>query len=445
MIVRSRRVVLPDGIRSAAIHIRDGRITAVVPNAPEAPEALEAPEAPELDFGELVILPGLVDTHVHVNEPGRTAWEGFETATRAAAAGGVTTIVDMPLNSVPVTTSVAGLDAKRRAAMGQCHIDVALWGGVVPGNAVDLEPLARAGVRGFKGFLSPSGIDEFPHVNEADLREALPVVARLGLPLLVHAECPAALRAPDGDARRYLTWLESRPAAAEVEAIALLLRLAAEYGARIHVVHLATGEALPLIRAARAEGAAVTVETCPHYLAFAAEDIADGDTRFKCAPPIRGRAERNRLWDGLLAGDIDLIATDHSPAPPAMKHTQDGDFAAAWGGIASLQLGLSAVWTGALERGQSPLVLARWLAEAPARLAGLYPRKGTISPGADADLVVWDPDAETVIDAAALYHRHAVTPYHGQRLRGRVRTTILRGTVVFDDDGCRGPASGQLI
>jgi allantoinase len=329
--------------------------------------------------------------------------------------------------------------------MGQCQIDVAFWGGVVPGNAADLEPLARAGVRGFKCFLSPSGIDEFPHVNAADLREALPVVARLGLPLLVHAECPAALRAPDGDARRYLTWLESRPAAAEVEAIALLLRLAAEYGARIHVVHLATGEALPLIRAARAEGAAVTVETCPHYLAFAAEDIADGDTRFKCAPPIRDRAERNRLWDGLLAGDIDLIATDHSPAPPAMKHTQDGDFAAAWGGIASLQLGLSAVWTGALERGQSPLVLARWLAEAPARLAGLYPRKGTISPGADADLVVWDPDAETVIDAAALYHRHAVTPYHGQRLRGRVRTTILRGTVVFDDDGCRGPASGQLI
>jgi allantoinase len=382
---------------------------------------------------------------VHVNEPGRTAWEGFETATRAAAAGGVTTIVDMPLNSVPVTTSVAGLDAKRRAAMGQCQIDVAFWGGVVPGNAADLEPLSRAGVRGFKCFLSPSGIDEFPHVNEADLREALPVVARLGLPLLVHAEWPAALRAPDGDARRYLTWLESRPAAAEVEAIALLLRLAAEYGARIHVVHLATGEALPLIRAARAEGAAVTVETCPHYLAFAAEDIADGDTRFKCAPPIRDRAERNRLWDGLLAGDIDLIATDHSPAPPAMKHTQDGDFAAAWGGIASLQLGLSAVWTGALERGQSPLVLARWLAEAPARLAGLYPRKGTISPGSDADLVVWDPDAEAVIDGAALYHRHAVTPYHGQRLRGRVRMTILRGSVVFDDDGCRGPASGQLI
>jgi allantoinase len=400
-----------------------------------------------LDFGELLILPGLVDTHVHINEPGRTEWEGFETATRAAAAGGVTTLVDMPLNSVPATTSVEALVAKQRAAAGKCHVDVAFWGGVVPGNAANLGPLARAGVRGFKCFLSPSGVDEFAPVNEAELRVAMPVIADLGLPLLVHAEWPAALRPPQGDPRRYRTWLESRPPRAEVEAIRVLVDLARQYGTRLHIVHLATSEALPILRAARADGVSITAETCPHYLTYAAENIEDGDTRFKCAPPIRELVERERLWDGLLAGEIDLIATDHSPAPAAMKHIDDGNFVAAWGGIASLQLGLSAVWTGArrLSGAASYPWLARWLAEAPARLAGLLPRKGAIAPGADADLIVWDPDVETVVDGAALYHRHAVTPYHGLRLRGRVRTTILRGTVVFDDGACRGAASGQLL
>jgi allantoinase len=273
----------------------------------------------------------------------------------------------------------------------------------------------------------------------------MPIVARLGLPLLVHAEWPPALEEPRGDSRRYRTWLESRPAAAEADAIAVLLRLAREHGTRVHIVHLATGEPLPRIRAARADGVVVTVETCPHYLTFAAEDVADGDTRLKCAPPIRERDERERLWHGLLAGQIDLVATDHSPAPPAMKHLEDGDFVAAWGGIASLQLGAMAVWTGAYARGVPLHTVARWLSEAPARLAGLYPNKGIIAPGADADLVVWDPDAETVVDAGSLYHRHAVTPYHGQRLRGRVKTTILRGAVVFDNEVCQGPASGQLL
>ncbi|HUE87845.1 MAG TPA: allantoinase AllB [Vicinamibacterales bacterium] len=492
MIVRSQRVVLPDGIRPAAIHIRDGRIVAIdtapasapsalrrgrpgapaapaapaAPGAPVAPVAPGAPAAPVtplppvppgeriLDVGELIVLPGLVDTHVHVNEPGRTDWEGFATATRAAAAGGVTTIVDMPLNSVPATTNVAGLEAKRQAAMGKCHVDVAFWGGAVPGNVADLEPLRIAGVRGFKCFMSPSGVDEFSHVSETDLRNAMPVVARLGVPLLVHAEWPARLRTPRGDPRRYRTWLDSRPPEAEVAAIDLLVRLAREFGTHVHIVHLATGDAIPTIRAARAEGIAVSVETCPHYLFFAADDIADGDTRMKCAPPIRERAERTRLWDGLLAGDVDLVATDHSPAPPAMKHVNDGDFVAAWGGIASLQLGLAAVWTGGHVRGPSPLsrdeglspfMLARWLSAGPARLAGLYPAKGVLAPGSDADLVIWDPDAETVVDGAKLYHRHALTPYHGQRLRGRVRTTILRGAVVFDDGECRGPATGRLL
>ena len=439
MIVYSRRVVLPDGIRPAAIHLHDGRIAAIDRDVP-------VPRAGTVrNVGDLVVLPGLVDTHVHINEPGRTSWEGFETATRAAAAGGVTTLVDMPLNSVPPTTTVAGLEAKRAAATGRCHVDVAFWGGVVPGNAGELESLVRAGVRGFKCFLSPSGVDEFAHVVEADLREAMPVLARLNVPLLAHAELPAALREAQGDRRAYRTWLDSRPAAAEVAAIEMLLYLAREYGTHVHIVHVATGDAVPLLRRARGEGVPISAETCPHYLTFSADDIADGDTRFKCAPPIREAGERERLWDALLQGDLDLVATDHSPAPPQLKHLDDGDFTAAWGGIASLQLGLSALWTGAAQRGQSPRPLARWLSEAPAQLARLHPAKGVIVTGADADLVIWDPDAESIVDAETLYHRHRVTPYHGRRLRGSVHSTILRGTVVFDDGRCCGAPTGRLL
>lgn len=440
MILRSRRVVLPDGVRPASIEIHDGRIAAVTSDL-----APRAPAGGVVDVGDLVVLPGLVDTHVHVNEPGRTDWEGFATATRAAAAGGVTTIVDMPLNSVPATTTVAALEAKRRAAAGRCHVNVACWGGVVPGNTSHLAPLAHAGVRGFKCFLSPSGVDEFEHVGEADLREAMPVLATLQRPLLVHAEWPPALAVPRGDPRRYATWLDSRPPDAELQAIERLVALAAEYGTRVHIVHLATGAALPMLAAARARGVPITVETCPHYLTFAAEDIADGQTAFKCAPPIRAAAERQRLWQGLTSGVIDLVATDHSPAPPALKHLEDGDFVAAWGGIASLQLALAAVWTGARQRGVSMESLARWLAEAPARLAGLYPRKGVITPGADADLVVWEPEAATVVDAAALYHRHPVTPYHGHPLRGRVHQTLVAGEVVFGPGAREHMAVGRWL
>lgn len=440
-IVRSERVVLPDGMRPASIHVSQGRIVAIGPHSDRGAGARE------IDAGTDVVLPGLVDTHVHINDPGRADWEGFETATRAAAAGGVTTLVDMPLNSIPPTTTVDGLDAKRRAAGGRCHVDVGFWGGVVPGNAGDLEPLARAGVLGFKCFLSPSGVDEFPPVSEWDLRLAMPVIARLGLPLLAHAEWPELLSDPDAraDPRRYLTWLASRPPAAEHAAIDLLVRLAHHTGARVHIVHLATADALPAIATARADGVPITVETCPHYLTFCAEEIADGATPYKCAPPIRERDHRERLWRALALDQIDLVATDHSPAPPVLKHVGDGDFVEAWGGIASLQLALSVMWTGAADRGLSIERIARWMSAGPARLAGLDGVKGAIAAGRDADLVIFDPDAGFTVNAATLYHRHAVTPYDGARLRGRVRTTMLHGQIVFTDGECRGPGSGRLL
>jgi allantoinase len=437
--IRSRRVVLPDGVRPATIHVADGRIVGIGPHEDRA--------AADIDAGDLVVLPGLVDTHVHINDPGRAEWEGIDSATRAAAAGGVTTLVDMPLNSIPPTTSPEGLRAKLQATAGRCHVDVGFWGGVVPGNAGVLEALAGNGVLGFKCFLTPSGVEEFPEVREADLREALSILARLKRPLLAHAELPALLcdPGPNADRRSYRTWLASRPAASEHAAIELLVRLASELGAHVHIVHLASADAVPILTAARAAGAAVTVETCPHYLTFAAENIPDAATAFKCAPPIREDTHRDRLWAALSAGRIDLVATDHSPAPPALKCLDDGDLLRAWGGIASLQLGLAAVWTGAAARGLPLESIVRWMSAAPARLAGLEATKGAIAVGRDADLVVWDPDAEMIVDPAALYHRHAATPYAGMRLRGVVHTTLLRGQVVFSGGSFANPPAGRHI
>ncbi len=441
LIVQSERVVLPDGVRPATIRVRDGRIDGV------SPYGDLSPGVPVLDAGALVVMSGIVDTHVHMNDPGRTDWEGIDHATRAAAAGGVTTVVDMPLNSIPATTGVEGLEAKRRAASGRTLVDVGFWGGLVPGNTSALEPLAWAGVLGFKCFLSPSGVDEFPHVSEDNLREAMPVIARLALPLLAHAELPSfLLDAPPGaDPRRHDTWLATRPPESEHAAIDLLIRLAREHGTHVHIVHLASAHALPQLRAARAAGLSITVETCPHYLTFAAEEIADGATSFKCAPPIRGRMHRDALWHGLSCGEIDLVATDHSPSPPAMKWLDAGDFLRAWGGIASLQIGLAAVWTGAAPRGISIGQMSRWLSAAPAHLAGLDRVKGQIALGHDADLVIWDPEAEFTVHPSSLQHRHPVTPYAGCRLKGVVRTTLLRGEVVFDRGEFPGLPAGRLI
>jgi allantoinase len=441
LIVSGERVVLPSGMQPASVQVRDGRIVATG-GYRDRPAGVRV-----LDAGALVVLPGLVDTHVHLNDPGRAEWEGFDTGTRAAAASGVTTIVDMPLNSVPATVNVSAFDAKMQAARGRCVIDVGCWGGVVPGNASALEPLVARGVLGFKCFLSPSGVAEFEHVSERDLEIALPILARLGVPLLVHAEWPPALVEIDRskDPRDYRTWLSSRPPASEQAAIDLLIRLGFKHRARIHVVHLASADALASLGVARRAGADISVETCPHYLTFDAEHIPAGSTAFKCAPPIREARHREGLWAALADGGIDLIATDHSPAPPALKSVDAGDFAAAWGGIASLQLGLAAVWTGARPRRLTLEHLARWLAAAPAKLAGLEDRKGAIVPGCDADFVFFDPEATAVVDPSTLFHRHPVTPYAGMHLNGRVHKTMLRGEVVFVEGKFPNAASGRLL
>jgi allantoinase len=420
LVIRSRRVVLPDGERAAAVHTEDGRITAVTAfdDAPFGAITLTDDE---------VLLPGLVDSHVHVNEPGRTHWEGFASATRAAIAGGVTTIVDMPLNSIPATVTVEALHVKRETAKGQVAADVAFWGGAVPGNLDQLRPLLDAGVVGFKCFLLDSGVPEFPPLDDAGLRAALDELAAVDGLLIAHAEDAGVIAAaPPPSGPSYAGFLASRPGAAEQTAIGRLIAAARDTGGRAHVVHLADADALPLMRAARAEGVRITVETCPHYLTFAAEEVPDGATAFKCCPPIRERTHREALWRALADGDVDLVVSDHSPCTPDLKRLEEGDFGTAWGGIASLQVALPAVWTGARARGIGLGEVVRWMAEAPARLAGL-PRKGSIAVGKDADLVAFAPDQRWTV--GDLQHRNPVTPYTGRTLTGAVRRTWLRGEV----------------
>ena len=429
-VFRSRRAVLPEGERPADVVVRDGRVSAVLPHG-------AAVEGEVVDLAELVLLPGLVDTHVHVNEPGRTDWEGFASATRAAAAGGVTTIVDMPLNSIPPTTTAHGLAAKRKATENQLFVDTGLWGGAIPGNTADLAPLHAAGVFGFKSFLAPSGVDEFPHLTAGQLEEALTELARLDALAIIHAEDPVVLdAAPHRAGPHYADFLASRPDDAESTAVATLLEIAGRTGTRIHILHVSSAAVLPLLRRARADGVRVTAETCPHYLTLAAEEVPEGDTAFKCCPPIRDESNRELLWRALAEGEFAAVVSDHSPSTPDLKHLPryggSGDFAAAWGGIASLQLGLPAIWTEARRRGFQLADVVRWMSSGPAALAGLD-RKGAIAPGRDADLVAFDPDAAFTVDPEGLYHRNPVTPYAGRTLTGAVRTTWLRGRAVSVD------------
>ena len=434
----SARVVRPEGIGPATVLLDGERIAEVVPGPKALPGAF--------DFGNSVIGPGLVDCHVHVNEPGRTEWEGFETATRAAAAGGVTSLVDMPLNSLPVTTTGAALAAKLTASKDKCYVDVGFWGGVVPGNANALRGLAAGGVLGCKAFLVHSGIDEFPNTTEADLREAMPVLRAAGLPLLAHAELDLGAEIATSDRRSYRRYLESRPKIWEDQAISLLVKLCRETLCPVHIVHLSSAASVPILRAAKAEGLPITVETCPHYLCLEAESIPDGATLYKCAPPIREHENREGLWRALLDGVIDFVITDHSPCTPALKLAERGDFEEAWGGIASLQLGLPAVWTEARRRGADLNALFRWMSASPAKFAGLSAQKGRIAAGYDADLLVWDPDAPFTVEAERLFFRHKVSPYLGAQLEGVVQHTVLRGKCVYDvKQHPEGPVGRHLL
>ena len=445
LIVRGRRVITPEGERPASIHIRGG-VIAAVSSFDDMPRSSRVHDA-----GGSVVMPGPVDTHVHINEPGRTEWEGFATATQAAAAGGVTTLIEMPLNSIPATTTLASYQAKLAAAEGKLWVDTGFWGGVVPGNLPELRPLWDAGVFGFKCFLVTSGVDEFAHVAEPDLRAALPVLASLGAPLLAHAELPGpieaalAKQAANASSRRYAAWLASRPRAAENDAIGLLVRLGREFNARIHIVHLSSSDAVPQLHQAKSEGVPVSVETCPHYLTFTADEIAEGATEFKCAPPIRERENREKLWAALGDATIDLVASDHSPCPPAMKLREEGNFLRAWGGIASLQLALPVLWTEARSRGYALSDLARWMSSGPARLAGLSGKKGAITAGCDGDLVIFDPDEKFRADPAKLLHRHKLTPYAGRELTGVVEATFLRGQAVFQRGKNLEAPAGQVL
>ena len=443
---RSTRVLTSNGLAPATLLVEQGRITAVAGWG-------EVPPANKLrDFGDSVILPGLVDSHVHINEPGRTEWEGFHTATQAAAAGGVTTLVDMPLNCAPETIDLHALKAKRNAARGQAWVDWATWGGVVRGNTDALLSLVDAGVPGFKCFLIDSGIDGFAWVDEADLRLALDRLRGSGLPLLVHAELSGPvnaatqeLYATNADWRKYSTYLPSRPDAAEMDAIAMLIRLAEEFDTPIHIVHLASAQALPLLAAARKQGLPITVETCVHYLWFAAEEIPDGATEFKCAPPIRNAENRAALWAALNEGLIDMVTTDHSPCPPAMKGREEGRWDLAWGGIASLGLALPVLWTAMARRGIGIEKLGQWMAAAPAGLAGLTGRKGTLAAGAAADFVVFNPDAEWTVTEKHLHFRHKLSPYLSAKLQGQVLETWLRGEQVYDANHFVGIARGREL
>jgi allantoinase len=425
-IIRADRAVIDGGIRGASVVVRDGMIADVVPSAdPGAARLVEfAPDE--------VLLPGLVDTHVHVNEPGRTEWEGFATATAAAAAGGVTTIVDMPLNSVPPTIDVAALSLKRAAALGKLAVDVAFWGGAVPGNVADLAPLHEAGVVGFKCFLLPSGVDEFPPLDRPSLAAAMQAIASFDGLLIAHAEDPSVI-APAPSSRRYADFVASRPPEAEASAVAMLLTETRRTGCRTHIVHVSSAETLPLIRAAKDEGLPVSAETCPHYLTLVAEDVPDGATEFKCCPPIRDGANQEALWAGLLDGTIDCVVSDHSPSTAELKSLDSGDFGTAWGGIASLQLALPAVWSAAAERGVGLDRVAQWMAAAPARLAGLTGR-GAIARGHRADFCVFAPDETFVVEPAMLRQRHPITPYTGRTLRGVVRQTWLAGAPVGEGE-----------
>lgn len=424
-VILSNRTITPDGIKKAVVLIKDGRITDVVSELPEG-------DFPVTDVGEHVLMPGIIDPHVHINEPGRTDWEGFDTATKAAIAGGITTLVEMPLNASPVTTTAKAFEEKIKATEGKLHTNCGFWGGVIPENQKDIEPLIERGVLGFKAFLTDSGIDEFPNVTEEDLRKVMPIIAKYSLPLLVHCELSNEQQPVTSNQQRlYSNYLASRPKKWEDDAIALMIQLCEEYNCRTHIVHLSSADSIEQIVRAKQKGLPLTVETCQHYLYFCAEEIKDGRTEFKCAPPIREKANNKKLWRALKDGIIDFVATDHSPAPPEMKELISGDFMKAWGGISSIQFALPVLWTAAKKHDCDLNDIAKWLCEKPALLPQLK-TKGKIAKGYDADFVVWNPERSFTVTKDMIHHKHKITPYLNEELFGTVEQTWLHGEKVFD-------------
>lgn len=439
--LRGNAILTPEGLKKAVILIKDGIIIDVVPSlSTSANDRI-------IDLDDDVVMPGVIDPHVHINEPGRTEWEGFETATRAALSGGVTTLVDMPLNASPVTTSVSAFEKKIESTKGKLFTNCGFWGGIVPGNENSIEPLIAKGVLGFKAFLTHSGIDDFPNVTEGDLRKVMPIIAKHKLPLLVHCEVPGDQNSKNNqatDKQSYQHYLASRPKAWENNAIALMIRLCEEYSCHVHIVHLSSADSIDQIRKAKEKGLPLTVETAQHYLYFQAEDIQNGKIAFKCAPPIREKANNDLLWKALQDGTIDFVATDHSPAPPELKQLDSGDFTTAWGGVASIQFALPILWTVARKRNIGLEKMATWLSEKPARFIGSKDKKGKIAKGFDADLCVWNPHATFTIEESMIRHRHKVTPYMSETLNGLVKQTYLAGKIMFNQGKFSSP-DGKLI
>ena len=440
--IYGRKVLIGNEFKEMTLCISEGKITSLLAGK----IAVAANEY--IDAGDLYVMPGFIDTHVHINEPGRTAWEGFETATKSAAKGGITSLVDMPLNSSPVTTNVEAFDQKIQAAAGKLYVNCAFWGGIVPENAGTLAPLLQKGVSGIKAFLTHSGIDEFPNVTEEDLRKAIPALLEGKIPLLAHAEIDA--ENPDAhllseNPSSYMAYLLSRPRIWEDHAIDMMLKLCREFHFQMHIVHLSSSNSIEALRKAKIEGLPVTVETCPQYLYFAAEDIPDGDTRYKCAPPIRERENNELLWKALKEGVIDFVVSDHSPAPPELKQIESGNLKAAWGGISSLQFSVSVVWTAAKKRGYTLQDLTRWMSSGPAALAGWQGQKGKIAEGFDADLVIWNPEETFLVKAENIEHKHHITPYEGEKLSGVVYTSIVGGKPAYQDGKFSTLPAGKIL
>ena len=435
--IKSTRIITPDGEKNGVVIIKDGLIIDVA-------GSLDSDDERVIDVHDKIVMPGVIDPHVHINEPGRTEWEGFNTATKAALAGGITTLVDMPLNSSPVTTTANAFDKKLAAAKPQLHTNCGFWGGVIPGNENEIEALIEKGVLGFKAFLTHSGIDEFPNVTEDDLRKVMPIIAKYNLPLLVHCELTDNRQPATGNRISYQNYLNSRPRKWEDDAIALMIRLCEEYNCRTHIVHLSSSNSIKQIKNAKQKGLPLTVETGQHYLYFTDEEIKDGQTQFKCAPPIREKENNEKLWQALKDGIIDFVATDHSPATLALKELQSGDFIKAWGGIASIQFALPVLWTAAREKKCSLSDITKWLSENPAKLIGKQNSKGKIAKGYDADIIVWDEKKSFLVTEDIIQHKHKVTPYINEELFGVVTQTYLSGENVFDN-GIMHLNKGKLI